>query len=159
MSMIIQRKYEELEHSHQFPEHRGSCYVSARSEVLPPVQAVPPVSDPYAPNIPQVQQIIKVDVTPISRAQAMVMKVSAVTVALATLTLAALIMLDSFYFFLWLLLASIEWVVTFIVLAVIDYRETPSAHARLHLQRYLDMMDREQIARLRAMYGKEAVDV
>lgn len=158
MSMIIQRKQEGLR-TLLHTDHRGSSYVSARSEVLPPVQAVPSVSDPYAPYAPQVQQVIHVDVTPISRAQAMVMKVSAVSVALATLTLAALIMLDSFYFFLWLLLASLEWVGTFIVLAVIDYRETPAAQARLHLQRYLDMMEREQIARLRAMYGKEAVDV
>lgn len=102
--------------------------------------------------------MIHVDVTPVSRAWAMVMKVSAVTVALATLTLAAMVMLDSFFFFLWLLLASIEWVGAFIVLAVIDYRETPAAQARLHLQRYLDMMEREQVARLRAMYGRELVD-
>jgi hypothetical protein len=116
------------------------------------------VSDPYAPYTPQVQQIIHVDITPVSRAQAMVMKVNMVTVALAVFTLTAMVMVDSFYFFLWLLLASLEWVGTFIVLAVIDYRETPAAQARLHLHRYLDMMEREQIARLRAMYGKELVD-
>ena len=140
-------------------DRAGSCYVPAvAGEVLPPVQAIPSVHDPYAPYAPQVQQIVKVDVTPFTRAQAMVMKVSAVTVALATLTLAAMVMLDSFFFFLWLMLASLEWVGTFIVLAVIDYRETPSAQARLHLQRYLDMMEREQIARLRAMYGRELVD-
>ncbi|HMN26874.1 MAG TPA: hypothetical protein PKE45_01875 [Caldilineaceae bacterium] len=136
-----------------------STYVPALAgEVLPPVQAIPSVHDPYAPYAPQVQQIVKVDVTPFSRAQAMVMKASAVTVALAVFTLAALVMLDSFYFFLWLALASLEWVGTFITLAAIDYRETPSAQSRMHLSRYLDMMEREQIARLRAMYGREAVD-
>ena len=135
-----------------------ASYVPARSELLPAVQAVPAISDPYAPYIPQVQQVIHVDVTPINRAQAMVMRVNAVTAALAVFTLAALVMLDSFYYFLWLLLASVEWVGTFIVLAVIDYRETPAAQARMQLSRYLDMMEREQIARLRAMYGKEAVD-
>jgi hypothetical protein len=87
------------------------------------------------------------------------MKVSAVTLALAAFTLAALVMLGEFYFFLWLLLASLEWVGTFVVLAVIDYRETPAAQARMQLHRYLDMMEREQITRLRAMYGEDLVEL
>ena len=143
----------------QTHESRSIQYVPARAEVLPPVQAVPVVSDPYAAYAPQVQQVIHVDITPVNRAQAMVMKVSAVTLALAVFTLAALVILGEFYFFLWLLLASLEWVGTFVILAVIDYRETPAAQARMQLQRYLDMMEREQIARLRAMYGKDLVDI
>jgi hypothetical protein len=158
MSILIQQE-QEKQITSLAPDLRGPRYVPAHAEVLPPVQAVPSVSDPYAPYTPQVQQIIQVDVTPVSRARAMVMKVNMVTLALALFTLAAMIVLDSFFFFLWLMLASLEWVGTFIILAIIDYRETPAAQARMHLTRYLDMMEREQIARLRAMYGKELVDV
>jgi hypothetical protein len=137
---------------------RPTTFVPATTgEVLPPVRAVPAVSDPYVESMPQVQQVVHVDVTPIPRAQAMVMKVNAVTVALAVLTLAAMIVLGEFYFFIWLLLASAEWVVTFVVLAVLDYRETPAAQSRMQMKRYLTMMEREQKARLCAMYGKECV--
>jgi hypothetical protein len=139
--------------------HRSNTFVPARAgEVLPPVQHVPTVYDPYVESMPQVQQIVHVDVTPIPRAQAMVMKVNVVTLAMAVLTLAAMVMLGEFYFFLWLMLASAEWVGTFIVLAVLDYRETPAAQSRMQMNRYLNMMEREQKARLRAMYGKECVE-
>jgi hypothetical protein len=96
-----------------------------------------------------------VQVNPITRAQAMVQKVNTVTVALAVFTLAALFILGEFSFLLWLLIASGEWVLCFIVLAVLDWRETPSALAWRQSEQYAQLMRREQTARLKAMYGYE----
>jgi hypothetical protein len=83
----------------------------------------------------------------------MVTKTTAVTIFLSLLTLAALFMLDSFTFFLWLLLASGEWVLCFLLLAVLDWRETPTALAWRQSEGYLQLMRREQEARLTALYG------
>jgi hypothetical protein len=54
-----------------------------------------------------------------------------------------------------LLIASGEWVLCFIVLAVLDWRETPSALAWRQSEQYAQLMRREQTARLKAMYGYE----
>lgn len=129
-----------------------------QGEVLPPalrpVQQVPTVVDPYAANLPQtVQQVVRYDVTPESRARSMVMKVHQVTIFLAILTGAAMAMLTEFSFLGWLALASGEWVAVFIFLAILDYRETPQALARHTATKYIGLMEREQAARLRAMYG------
>ena len=129
-----------------------------QGEILPPtkVQQIPTVSDPYAEHLPQqVQQVVRYDVTPESRARSMVMKVHQVTILLAILTGAGMYMLTELTFGLWLLLASSEWVAVFIVLAVLDYREQPAALSRMTADRYLGMMEREQAARLRAMYGDD----
>ena len=64
-------------------------------------------------------------------------------------------MLTELTFGLWLLLASAEWVAVFIVLAILDYREQPAALSRMTADRYLGMMEREQAAQLRAMYGDD----
>lgn len=129
-----------------------------RMEVLPPARPMPVPTDPYAMAIAPVQQIVKYESSPEQRARAMVMKVHQVTVALAVLTGAALYGFGQFYLFWWLIAASLEWVVVFVVLAIIDYRETPSAQQRHQTDRLLDMMDREQQARLRATYGVDHDD-
>ena len=136
---------------------RQSNFVPAeRMEILPPVRSVPQVVDPYAPSMPVVQQVAKFEANPITRAQAMTMKTHQITIALAILSAAAMVMLkNEFYFFWWLLLASIEWVATFVFLAVIDYRETPAAQNRTQMTAYIKMMDREQRNRLKAMYGRD----
>ena len=85
----------------------------------------------------------------------MVKKTTALTVFLSLLTLAAMSVLGSFTFFLWLLFASSEGVLCFIVLAVLEWRENPASLAWRQSEAYLDMMRREQTARLRAMYGQE----
>lgn len=92
---------------------------------------------------------------PISRGFAMLIKATAITVALAMFTVAALWMLDSLTFFLWLLLASLEWVVCFIYLAYNDWREHPSAIRWQWTAGLLNMMENEQRARLNAQYGKD----
>ncbi len=129
-----------------------------QGEVLPPavrtVQQLPTVVDPYAASLPQtVQQVVRYDVTPESRARSMVMKVHQVTIFLAILTGAAMAMMTEFSFLAWLALASGEWVAVFIFLAILDYRETPQALARHTATKYIGLMEREQAARLRAMYG------
>lgn len=125
-----------------------------RGEVLPPARPMPVPTDPYAMAIAPVQQVVKYESSPEQRARAMVMKVHQVTVALAVLTAAALYGFGQFYLFWWLIAASAEWVAVFVVLAIIDYRETPSAQQRHQTDRLLDMMDREQRARLRHQYGE-----
>lgn len=131
-----------------------------RGEVLPPVRSVPNVVDPYAQSMPvTVQQVAKYDADPITRAQAMTMKSHQITVALAILTAAGMVILrHEFYFLVWLLLASIEWIGTFITLAILDYRETPSAANRHQMDAYIKMMDREQRNRLKAMYGEDYIE-
>jgi hypothetical protein len=83
----------------------------------------------------------------------MLTKTTAVTIFLSLLTFAGLFMLDSFSFFLWLLLASGEWVCCFVLLAILDWRETPSAIQWRQNEGYLALMKREQTARLMALYG------
>lgn len=128
-----------------------------RMEVLPPVRSVPRAEiDPYAASLPVVQQVVKYEANPITRAQATTMKTHQITIALAVLTVAAMMILNGqFYFLAWIVLASLEWVATFITLAIIDYRETPAAQNRHQMDACIRMMDREQRNRLRAMYGKD----
>ena len=127
-----------------------------KAEILPPVRSVPNVIDPYASAMPVVQQVAKFEANPITRAQAMTMKSHQITIALAILTAAGMVILrHEFYFLVWLVLASLEWIGTFITLAILDYRETPAAQNRTQMDAYIRMMDREQRNRLRAMYGKD----
>jgi uncharacterized membrane protein YcjF (UPF0283 family) len=115
------------------------------------------IIDPYAnaPALEAVQMVSHHTYTPQSRAWSMLIKTTAVTVALAILTMAAMYMLDSWTFLAWLLLASLEWCAVFVWLALLDFRETPAAHVRQKTDGYLDLMRREQRARLKALYGYE----
>ena len=136
---------------------RSNFVAPLQGEVLPAVRSVPAVADPYAEHLQQpVTQVVRYEVTPESRARSMVMKVHQVTIFLAILTAAGMYMLSELTFGLWLLLASGEWIAVFIVLAIIDYREQPASLSRMQADRYLGMMEREQRARLRAMYGDDA---
>lgn len=91
---------------------------------------------------------------PVSRGKALLIKATAITVALGLFTLAALAVLDILNFMIWLLLASVEWVICFLYLAYNDWREHPSAIRWQWTQGLLGMMEREQEARLQAQYGK-----
>jgi hypothetical protein len=91
---------------------------------------------------------------PVSRGLALLLKATAVSFFLGALTLAALAMLDSLEFFLWLFLASAEWVLCFLYLAYNDWREHPSAIRWQWTQSLLGMMEREHEARLKAQYGE-----
>ena len=134
---------------------------AVQGEVLPPVRSVPAVVDPYAGSMPTpVQNVVTYESNPITRAQAMVMKVHEVTGFLAILTGALMYMLQPYpaswhvasIFCLWLALASVEWVAVFCFLAILDYRETPAAQNRMQMSAYIGMMEREQLHRSRAMY-------
>jgi hypothetical protein len=114
------------------------------------------VADPYAQYLPQtVQQVVRYEVTPESRGRALAIKTHQVTIFLAILTLAGMVMLSQWSFWLWLVIASAEWIGTFVFLAILDYREQPQSLARMTADRYLRMMEREQGARLRAQYGDD----
>lgn len=138
-----------------------------KAEILPPVRSVPAVVDPYANAMPQtVQNIVRYEVTPITRAQAMTLKVHQVTLFLAILTGALMLVLQWYpadwnglaVFFLWLALASLEWIAVFCLLAILDYKETPAAQNRMQMKAYIDMMRTEQYHRLRAMYPTQFKD-
>lgn len=92
---------------------------------------------------------------PVSRGKGLFIKATAITVALGMFTVAALAMLDMLSFMIWLLLASLEWVACFIILAVLDWREHPSAIRWQWTQGLLSMMQEEQRRRLDAQYGEE----
>lgn len=132
---------------------------TASNFVAPSVQAYPVPSrheivDPYAEAYPQpVQHITHHHYTPMSRAQAVLLKTSAITVFMAILTACAMFMLDSWFFFLWLFLGSLEWVFCFCVVAVLDWRETPSALTWKQSNDYMKLMRTEQAARLKALYN------
>lgn len=137
----------------QRSQHPANFVAPDRMDILPPSRHE--VIDPYAsaPALQQAQMVSHHRYTPKERASAMLVKTTAVTGALSVLTCAAMIMLDSWGFFAWLLLASFEWCAVFCWLALLDFRETPAAHLRQKTQGYLSLMEREQRARLKALYG------
>ena len=144
-------------------DRHGSRYVQA--DVLPPaakpIPNAPVVVDPYANHAPQmVQQVVKSESNPITRAQAMVLKTHLVTSFMALLTLAVMLV-TSWYpqnanglliFLIWIGVASLEWLAAFVMLAILDYKETPAAQAWYQMKSYVGMMGKEQDHRLRAMY-------
>lgn len=138
-----------------------------RGEVLPAVRSVPNVVDPYAQSMPvTVQQVVKFEATPITRAQAMTMKAREITIFLGVLTACVMYIFQLYpqtwqmfaLFVLWSAFVSLEWCVLFALLAILDYRETPAAQNRQQMSAYIDMMKREQYHRLRAMYPDQFKD-
>jgi hypothetical protein len=90
---------------------------------------------------------------PVSRGKALFIKTMGISLFLWGLTIAALAMNEMLSFMMWLLWASIEGGICFLVLAYLDWREHPSAIRWQWTQGLLGMMEREQEARLRAQYG------
>ena len=113
------------------------------------------VHDPYAmtPALESPTMISHHHYHPGDRANAMIKKSAAVTVGLAVLTAAAMVMLHGWAFFAWLFLTSLEFCAVFALLAILDWRETPAAHVWHKTDIYADLMQREQRARLKALYG------
>jgi hypothetical protein len=117
-----------------------------------------PADDPYAPYaglMNEVKQIHHSD--PISRGKALFQKTLAISLFLWGLTLAALALMDGLSFFVWLLWASIEGGICFIVLATLDYRENPMFIRKVLADGYLNLMQRNQTVRHIATYGVEVV--
>jgi hypothetical protein len=133
-------------------------------EILPPVKPIPTmpaVIDAYAQHAPKiVQQVTTYEAGPITRAQAMTMKANQITKFLAVMTGAAMVVFQLYpaslgglgIFLLWLVIASAEWCLMFAMLAILDYRETPSAQGWFQMKSYTKFMRDEQQHRLRAMY-------
>ncbi len=140
-----------------------------KAEIVPTAHKIPnSITDPYAAgNVSPVQFIVKHEVTPESRAKAMVTKTHQVTIFLALMTGAAMYVMQLYplhwatltIFMLWLALASLEWLAAFALLAVLDWKETPSALEWKRSEDYMDLMRREQKARLMTVYGLSADEV
>ncbi len=133
------------------------------AEIVPQARQVPAtIVDPYAgSNASPVQYIVKHEYTPESRARAMVLKTHQITLFLALLTGALMYVAQAYptswhtlpIVLLWVVLASMEWLGAFVVLAMLDWKETPSAIEWQRTNGYLDLMKREQKARLMKLYG------
>jgi hypothetical protein len=91
---------------------------------------------------------------PETRGRAMLWKTLALGSFLSVATIAAMVVFEAWAFFAWLLLASLEFVGCFLFLAVLDWREHPSAIRWQWTQGLLALMENEQEARLRAQYGE-----
>lgn len=101
-----------------------------------------------------ITQIVRADNHPEQRAIALLKKTSAVSGALAVSTLAAMFVLGEVLFFAWLAMASIEFCIVFVVLAMWDWKETPASQQHKALSSTLRMMELEQRKRLEAQYGR-----
>jgi hypothetical protein len=147
-----------LEEQEQTGLARRFTYVSARIE---PERHIPPVQSPANDALGQLVGGLMAEARtihhadPVSRGKALLLKATAITIALGGFTLAALAVLDMLSFMTWLLLASLEWVVCFLYLAYNDWREHPSAIRWQWTNGLLGLMEREQEARLRAQDGKD----
>lgn len=160
-------KQQEVKKPNRYDMGANLVQPETKAEILPPVRSIPQVVDPYAGAMPQtVQNIVRYDATPITRAQALALKVHQVTLFLAILTGALMLVLQWYpqdwtglaVFFLWIALASMEWIAVFCLLAILDYRETPAAQNRMQMRAYINMMQTEQYHRLRAMYPDQFKD-
>lgn len=138
---------------------RGEMVVPERRQEYQHVNPIEKVDVNASGNI---QQSADYTADPISRGWAMLIKTSAVTVFLAALTLMAMFIFGSWgalgavMFLWWLLVASLEWIVVFVILAILDYRETPAAQNRYAMRRVINMMAVEQAMRLIGIYGEES---
>lgn len=121
------------------------------------------VIDPYTKDTPNPIQLVDRHTSdPVTRAEALVYKTHAITVFMAIMTGASMIALDwypntySFVaFMIWVGIASIEWVVIFLSMSILDYKETPSSIGWHQMKSYLKMMQLEQNHRLRALYPNQ----
>jgi hypothetical protein len=144
----------------------GLARPARQNLVLPertPATAYPMQPDQFIhlPTQANIVQSAAYTADPISRGWAMLIKTSAVTVFLAVLTLMGMLLwglagtLGAWLILWWLFVASLEWVVCFLVLATLDYKETPAAQNRYSMRRIINMMAVEQAARLIERYGSE----
>ena len=126
------------------------------------------IVDPYAEHHGSpVQFVSHFQADPETRATALIRKSNTVTLFLALLTAAAMYVFQLHpidvstlvIFFLWLVVASAEWLAAFALLAVLDWKETPSALEWRRTDGYLSLMKREQSARLMTMYGLSAEEI
>jgi hypothetical protein len=139
------------------------------AEIIPTARKIPSaITDPYAAgNASPVQYMVKHETTPESRAKAMVTKTNQVSLFLGLMTAAAMYVFSLYplhwatvpIVLLWLVIASAEWLAAFYLLAQLDWKETPTAIEWRRTNGMLDLMKREQKARLMTVYGLSADEV
>jgi hypothetical protein len=130
-------------------------YVAAPAS-RPPI--LTPSTDPYAPyagTMDEVKLIFHAD--PVARGKALFYKTLGISLFLWGLTLAALALMEGLSFFVWLLWASLEGSICFMVLAYLDWREHPMSVRSKLANGFLRMMRREQTTRQVALYGIDVV--
>jgi len=121
------------------------------------------IVDPYTKDIPQpIQMIDKHTSDPIMRSKALVYKTHAITIFMSVMTGASMVALEWYpskytliIFMVWIGIASLEWVVIFIAMSILDYKETPSSISWFQMKKYLYMMQDEHQHRLRALYPNQ----
>lgn len=133
-------------------------------DAITPVRRVSTNVEPYLTHAPlDVRQVQTTSTSAVDRADALIKKVSMVTLFLAILT-GALMVVMSWYppdytalgvFFLWVVFAASEWAAVFCLLAILDYRETPASLNRLQWKSLSKIMDREHRNKMRSMYGED----
>lgn len=150
---ITRAEQEELD---LIPRRNANSYVAPMPAQVYPMPARHEIVDPYAAHAPQpVQYLVTHNYTSEGRARSVLLRTSAVTVALAILTACAMAMLENWAFLLWLFIASVEWVICFYFVSKFDWKETPAALTWKQSDDYMELMRNEQAARLKTLYGYE----
>lgn len=116
-----------------------------------------------APGPDNIQQQVVYTVTPGARADALIKRLVGWSIPLTILTGLAMYIFSLYpatlatlaIFALWMALALTETLIVFLVLSIIDYRETPAAQNRLAMNKAIRMMAIEQGMRLIGTYGEE----
>jgi hypothetical protein len=142
---------------------RATFVPPVRDEIVRKVASVPVVVEPYAEAAMPAQVVAEYHADPITRYKAMQGKVREVGLFLSLLT-GALMLVMQWYpssydalsvFLLWLALASGEWVALFVMLSILDYKETPAAQNWYKMKALVRFMGKEQDHRLREMYPEQ----
>ena len=110
-----------------------------------------------------IQQVAEYTVTPGGRADALIKRLIAWSIPLSILTGMAMYVFTLYpttlatlaIFALWMAVALTETLVVFVVLSILDYRETPAAQNRNAMNKTIKLMAIEQGTRLIATHGVE----
>lgn len=113
-----------------------------------------------------IQQTVEYVVTPGSRADALIKRLIAWSIPLALLTGFVMYVFTLYpptlatlaIFTLWMAVALTETLIVFLVLSILDYRETPAAQNRNAMNKTMRLMAIEQGVRLIGLYGEETYD-
>lgn len=113
-----------------------------------------------------IDQQVVYTVTPEGRGNLFIKRLATILVFLAAITAMAMALFSLYphdwagmaIAGLWLLAVATEGLVAFVVLAVLDYRETPAAQNRMAMNKTIRMMAIEQANRLIGMYGSESYE-
>ena len=152
-------------HRPQRPQQPVTWVPEQRPQQAPTVTAYPMPTDQRVEINPagNIQQVVEYTVTPGARADALIKRLIAWSIPLSVLTGMAMYVFTLYpttlatlaIFALWMAVALTETLIVFLVLSILDYRETPAAQNRLAMNKTIRLMAVEQGARLIATHGRE----